>query len=492
MTWTSDDLKTLKERGVETTTADWQVKHLSEGFLPIDLAAPCVPESGIIQLSNERADSLADFFEFTAPTLDLLKFVPASGAASRMFKHLFAFIEGKPSPLSDEFFSQLESMPFVDELTKVMHDNEIDFAAAVKAKDWKTITTFILGDEGLGYGSCPKGMVTFHKYSKDVRTAFEEHLMEGLAYANGEGEVAKIHFTVPESAGTDIADFLKERAKEEFPDNNFELSYSIQHPSTDTLSLDEKGELFRAEDGSLVFRPGGHGALIHNLNKLDAEVVFVKNIDNVVPESRAENACYWKEVLGGLLLEIKSVRDDALLELEEDKLTKGPQLDWLLGLLSSGETPNMENAELKSFLDRPIRVCGMVKNEGEPGGGPFWVKNSSGQVQAQIVESAQIDLNNPEQAAIVKKSTHFNPVDLVCCLVNHHDEKYELTDFVDRETGFISAKSSNGISLKALELPGLWNGAMANWLTVFVEVPLETFNPVKTVNDLLRPMHRVK
>ncbi|MFT5185025.1 MAG: hypothetical protein ACI84C_002160 [Flavobacteriales bacterium] len=491
MKWTPDDLKALQDRGVDPKTADWQVKHLNEGFLPVDLAGACTPEKGIIQLSEERADSLADFFDFTAPTLDLVKFVPASGAASRMFKHLFAVIEGQTSNLVNEFFDQLDSMPFIDELRLAMKSSAIELAASVKLKDWKTIATYILGEEGLGYASCPKGMVIFHKYSKDVRTAFEEHLMEGLAYANGEGEVAKIHFTVPDSAGNNIADFLKVRAKEEFPDDNFDLSYSIQHPSTDTLSLNEEQQLCRAEDGSLVFRPGGHGALIHNLNMLDSEIVFVKNIDNVVPESKAENSCYWKEVLGGFLLEIRSVRDDALLELDEDTLTKGPQLDWLLELLSYDGVPKMSNSELQSFLNRPIRVCGMVKNEGEPGGGPFWVKNTKGQVHAQIVESAQIDLDNNEQAAIVKKSTHFNPVDLVCCLVNHQGEKYNLMDFVDRETGFVSSKSSNGKNLKALELPGLWNGAMANWITVFVEVPLDTFNPVKTVNDLLRPMHRV-
>jgi hypothetical protein len=491
MEWTSDDLKSLQNRGVDLKNAEWQVKHLKEGFAPTNLVAPCTPKNGIIQLSEERAESLADFFEFTSPELKLMKFVPASGAASRMFKHLFGSLNGENSELSNNFFEHISSMPFVDELRAIMKSKDLSLEAELKSKNWKIVAEYILGIDGLGYGSCPKGLVLFHKYSKDVRTAFEEHLMEGLAYANGEGDCAKIHFTVPESAEGQIQDFLEKRAAVEFPDYQFDLSYSIQHPSTDTLALDEKGQLFREAGGALVFRPGGHGALIYNLNDLDAEIVFVKNIDNVVPENKAENGCFWKEVLGGFLLEIKGVRDETLLELEEGELSSGPQLEWLLDLLTYEKKQAMDKEELQAFLNRPIRVCGMVKNEGEPGGGPFWVKDAIGQVQAQIVESAQVDISNPAQGELVKQSTHFNPVDLVCCLVDHHGEKFDLLHFVDPNTGFTTSKSSNGKSIKALELPGLWNGAMAQWITVFVEVPLETFNPVKTVNDLLRPMHQV-
>ncbi len=491
MEWTSDDLKSLEKRGVDLKNAEWQVQHLKAGFEPANLVAPCTPKNGIVQLSDERAESLADFFEFTAPELQLMKFVPASGAASRMFKHLFGTMNGENSALSKEFFEQISAMPFVDELRSIMESKGLSLETELKSENWKKIAELILGEDGLGYGNCPKGLVLFHKYSKDVRTAFEEHLMEGLAYANGEGDRAKIHFTVPASAEGQIQDFLAERAAVEFPDYEFDLSYSIQHPATDTLAMGEDGQLFRENGGELVFRPGGHGALIHNLNDLEAEIVFVKNIDNVVPESKAETGCFWKEVLGGFLLEIKGVRDETLLELEEGMLPIGPQLEWLLDLLNYQKKQTMGKEELHAFLNRPIRVCGMVKNEGEPGGGPFWVKNAEGQIQAQIVESAQVDFSNSTQSELVKQSTHFNPVDLVCCLVDHHGVKFDLLKFVDQNTGFTTSKSSNGKNIKALELPGLWNGAMAQWITVFVEVPLETFNPVKTVNDLLRPMHQV-
>ncbi|MCB0761112.1 MAG: DUF4301 family protein [Flavobacteriales bacterium] len=486
--WTRSDLNQLEALQISEENRNWQLHHLREGFPFARLAGPCTPDDGIIRLSASRADSLADLFNYRSSDLLIYKFVPASGAASRMFKHLYAAMNGQPSDLANAFFSELSRIPFYPHLADAAKENNLSLDMALKAGKFAEIARLILEPDGLGYGDYPKGMVGFHRYGNAVRTAFEEHLVEGVAYAGGKGNITRIHFTVPVWAKEEISAFLHEVAAEEFSGFRMELSFSVQHPATDTLALGSDGQLVRNEDGDLLLRPGGHGALLRNLAEINGDMVFIKNIDNVVPQSKNEDTLYWKEVLGGLLLELKASRDQVLTDLDHHEIPDAHQVSWLCETFLRGQ--QLTGSDLYEALNRPMRVCGMVLNEGEPGGGPFWVYDEQGNVRAQIVEGAQIDPNDPQQQEILRKSTHFNPVDLVCATRNHRDEPYNLQDFVDMNSGFISRKSAQGSSLKALELPGLWNGAMAHWLTAFVEVPATTFNPVKTVNDLLRPMHQ--
>ena len=368
------------------------------------------------------------------------------------------------------------------------------------SKDFEKILNYLLTENGLNYGNLPKGLLKFHKYKTGERTPSEEHLAEGAMYAKT-GNNVFIHFTVsPEHQA------LFEKHIEEIKvdyENRFEIKihikFSIQKPSTDTIAVDLHNQPFRNEDGTILFRPGGHGALIENLNDIDADIIFVKNIDNVVPDRLKAETVKYKKALGGLLKEKQTQIFNFTEKLQNDTSEETINIvktfaenELYITLDNTFETKtNSEKARyLISKLNRPLRVCGMVKNEGEPGGGPFFVKKESGSVSLQIVESAQIDTENTEKAKIVKEATHFNPVDLVLAVKDFKGNKFDLKKYIDPKTGFISQKSKNGKELKALELPGLWNGAMANWNTLFVEVPISTFNPVKVINDLLRDTHQ--
>jgi hypothetical protein len=372
----------------------------------------------------------------------------------------------------------------------------------IQKNDFTSILDYTLSPKGLNYGNLPKGILKFHHYGTFARTATGEHLVEGAHYCANRAKQVTVHLTVSPEHLSNFKDLIAyvQPYYESMFGVSLDISFSVQKPSTDTIAVDMNNEPFREKDGSLVFRPGGHGALIENLNDLDCDIVFIKNIDNVVPDRLKAETYRYKKLLGGLLLQLQGKAFNLLKALDKkppseeviDEATQfcGKQINTSFPSDFYHWEESKKVRFLQNILNRPIRVCGMVKNEGEPGGGPFWVKNKQGEVSLQIVESSQIDLKNPEQKKIFNSSTHFNPVDLVCSLKNYKGERFDLHNYIDHNTGFIAIKSKDGKQLKALELPGLWNGAMANWITVFVEVPIITFNPVKTVNDLLREQHQ--
>ena len=497
------DLEQIKERNVTEEQVERQVAQLKRGTTFVKLIRPATIGDGILKMSPEQVDEMNQTFDADKEYYQFTKFVPASGAASRMFKDLFAFIEnGVETKFTEIFFAHIHSFAFFDDLNeavKKLYGHDID--NMVKEGRQLDVVKALLLDEGLGYGKLPKALLKFHHYEHFDRLALEEHLVEAARYATSNDGTARLHFTVSpehEQPFKDTVARLIDSYEKQYG-VRYDISYSCQKPSTDTVAIDADGNLFRENNGKLLFRPGGHGALIENLNDLGQEIVFIKNIDNIVPETRMETTVTYKKVLAGLLLRLQQQSFEYLEMLDNGDVTE----EDLREIMAFAKEQLM--IEIPSFveqydiyektdflygcLNRPMRVCGMVKNEGEPGGGPFWVKNMDDEISLQIIESSQIDHNKEDQEAIFKGSTHFNPVDLVCGCWNYKGEAFNLTDYVDPNTGFVSSKSKDGRELKALELPGLWNGAMADWITVFVEVPIETFNPVKTVNDLLKPMH---
>ncbi len=498
--FTKNDLKQFSEKGITKEKVYEQINHFIKGFPYADIIAPATLEKGIVKLTSEETDKMISLYDEISKKEKIVKFVPASGAASRMFKNLFAVLNDKKEVKPDNdynsaynFFQNIEKFAFFEKLKNIC-DKHTDFH-----KDYKKVLTCLLTKNGLNYGNLPKGLLTFHKYKNFTRTPAEEHLAEGKEYAKSDEDVF-IHFTVSPEHQKLFEQHL-DKAVYKFQQKHlyFNYDFSVQKPSTDTIAVDMQNKPFRNEDGTILFRPGGHGALIENLNDIGADIIFVKNIDNVVPDKLRNDTITYKKALAGILVKTRNKIFDFICLLQKDKsdtllneVKNYLEKELYITLDNSYETKSKSEKAtyLISKLNRPIRVCGMVKNEGEPGGGPFFVKKESGSVSLQIVESAQIDMNNPEKAKIVKEATHFNPVDLVLSVKDYKGNKFDLTKFVDAETGFISQKSKDGKELKALELPGLWNGAMANWNTVFVEVPISTFNPVKTVNDLLRETHQ--
>ena len=431
--------------------------------------------------------------------------MPASGAASRMFKALFAFLH-EYEPTEDAyagiekdsaiatFFARLPDFAFFEDLNQSV--GGVENLSKLQAPS--QIVSHLLTEAGMEYGQLPKGLLKFHAYEDGARTPVEEHLVEAANYATVSGGTAYLHFTVSPEHQSRLEDHISE-VKSSYESRfgvKLEVSFSIQKPSTDTIAVDMENQPFREEDGSLLFRPGGHGALIENLNEIDADLIFIKNIDNVVPDRIKEPTYQYKKALAGVLLEIQEKIFAYLNQPATDSWRKEVS-EFVEKSLCASPPENYERmgqeeqaAYLRNKLNRPIRICGMVKNEGEPGGGPFWAKNPDGSVSLQIGETAQIDKSNPAQLSIMKNATHFNPVDLVCATRDKDGNGFDLLQYRDPQTGFISFKSKNGRDLKAQELPGLWNGAMSDWNTLFVEVPIITFNPVKTVNDLLREQHQ--
>ena len=422
-----------------------------------------------------------------------------------MFKDLFAFLEADyEEPTTDfekEFFEQRRGFAFRKELCRVCkRDMQASVCSLVEAGRYKDVVRELLGAEGLNYGALPKGLLLFHSYDDGPRTPLEEHLVEAALYAASDGE-ANVHFTVSHEHLPLFQAKVAEKVDiyERTYGVRFNVSFSEQKSSTDTLAANPDHTPFRNEDGTLLFRPGGHGALIQNLNEVEGDVVFIKNIDNVVPDRLKPDTVVYKQLLAGILVELQQ-RAFGYLRLLDSGRCSRPQLDEMARFLNDDlccrrdDTRSLTDAELSTYLrsklNRPLRVCGVVKNVGEPGGGPFLIDEADGTVSLQILESSQIDSANADAMRMFREGTHFNPVDLVCGLRNYQGQPFHLPDFVDPATGFISSKSKNGRTLKALELPGLWNGAMSRWNTIFVEVPLSTFNPVKTVNDLLRPEHQ--
>lgn len=502
----SDEL-ILQEKGISKEQIEEQLHFFETGFPFLKIVAPAVIGKGITVVDNEKGNFYINKWESYRQKegVNIVKFVPASGAASRMFKDLYEFLESDseaPQKSSvKEFFSQIEKFAFYEELNKACLKNEgATIAELIKNNKLKAVVENLLLEKGLNYGFLPKGLLLFHSYTDEKRTPVQEHLVEGALYAANAANDVNIHFTVSHQHKALFEKHIRETLEKYQQKFNvrYHVSFSEQKSSTDTLAVDMNNRPFR-ENGKLVFRPGGHGALLENLNDLFADIIFIKNIDNVVPDSFKEITVKYKKIIAGVLIDVQQKCFDYLKELETNYLTED-RLKEMLRFTES--TLCIYNPEANSFgadtlkkylirkLNRPIRVCGMVKNTGEPGGGPFLTINNDGTVSPQILESSQINLNNQEDKQKMENSTHFNPVDLVCSVKNYKGEKFDLMQYVDKKTGFISIKSKNGKELKALELPGLWNGSMSDWNTVFVEVPIETFNPVKTVNDLLRPQHQ--
>ena len=503
----ANDLKQLADKGISEQQIEEQLACFVKGFPYLEIAASASVEKGIMVVSQEDQATYMDAWDaYLAKNKRILKFVPASGAASRMFKNLYEFLSASYDvPTSDfekKFFSEITRFAFYNALNAVCLANEDkDIPALIAAGNYKTVVSNLLDAKGLNYGQLPKGLLLFHRAGETIRTAMEEHLAEGAMYAkNNAGEV-NIHFTVSPEHKALFEQLVSEKKQtyEEKFSVGYDLSFSVQKPSTDTVAADMENNPFRDKNDKLLFRPGGHGALIENLNDIDADVVFVKNIDNVVPDSFKCSTVIFKKVIAGVLVTLQERIFNYLNLIETGKYSHD-QVEEMIHFLQDDlciknpDTKLLEDAELilyiKSKLLRPLRVCGMVKNVGEPGGGPFLAYNSDGTISLQILESSQIDMDDPEKKEMFEKGTHFNPVDLVCAVRDYKGHKFDLVNFVDKATGFISYKSKNGKDLKALELPGLWNGAMSDWNTVFVEVPLSTFNPVKTVNDLLREQHQ--
>lgn len=509
------DLNQIKERGSSIENVEQQIAHFKNNFPPLQLVETPVVGKGIIQVTDEQHEKFRSLYNSKSGELKLLKFVPASGAATRMFKELFAFVssydgsEAAYQQLTEKgekdaafkFLKNLEKFPFYDDLKEAYKKR---FGQSLEEghvkRDYRNIVDTLLNEEGLSYGILPKALLKFHQYDEGARTSLEEHFVEGANYAKGDGNVVNLHFTVSPQHQTKFEQQVAE-IKDHYESKyqvSYSVSYSIQKPATDTIAVDLDNQPFRNDDGSILFRPAGHGALIENLNELDADVIFVKNIDNVVPERIQQETYDNKQLLAGILIDTTNRIKELLTALETatttDDLSSYESFLFEELMLRDNSYQKLQPDEkieyLKKKLNRPVRACGVVKNDGDPGGGPFFAKNPDGSVSLQIVETAQVDKENPEQSEIFGKATHFNPVDLVCSTKDYRGNAFDLLKFRDPSTGFITQKSKDGKDLKAQELPGLWNGAMSDWITRFVEVPVITFNPVKSVNDLLKKEHQ--
>jgi hypothetical protein len=503
----------IAARNISEDTIIKQVDRLNTGFIPAQLISPAVPGNGVIVTTEKTRQYYTHIYDDYSRDKVILKFVPASGAASRMFKEMFACLEAmnqssienpdipEQFPKVRQIMEQLHEFALFPDLETYFDSNGLQLPMLMHNRQFKLIMETILLDHGLNYGNLPKALLNFHNYGSFQRKAVDEHLVEGALYAvNANGKV-NIHFTI----SPEHEEMFREHLKNVIPlyENRFGLTYdvtwSFQHPSTDTPAVDMNGNLMREADGSLVFRPAGHGALIKNLNDIDGDLIFIKNIDNVTTDKLRATTVEYKKVLAGILIEkeitingnLSILMDDGCTESDINEIAEFVKTDMLVSMPDQFHECDIDQQRriLTNKLNKPIRVCGMVKNEGEPGGGPFFVKNTKGITSLQIVESAQVDMINHQQKEIFSTATHFNPVDIVAGTVDFLGRKFDLNDFIDHDTYMISEKSKDGKPLKALELPGLWNGAMAGWITYFVEVPLETFSPVKEINDLLRPQH---
>ena len=476
--FTEQDLQQIADHGLTPARVETQLENFRRGFPWLNVVRAASPGDGIAVLDDAQAEAAVARYEKAAAGLGIVKFVPASGAATRMFKELFEFVnEGKRGKGIDTLLSNLDKFAFAPELKEVLPEG---------ADDRATVNAIV--NEGLNYGHKPKGLVTFHAYPEGARKAVEEHLVEGASYASSNG-VARIHFTVSPEHMEGFRTLLAEKVPvyEKRFGIRYDISFSVQKPATDTIAVNPDNTPFRQDDGRLLFRPAGHGALIENLNEIDADVIFIKNIDNVTTDAQRGDTVRYKKVLAGVLLDLQERAFEYLRALDVEGCELAPIAEFIEKRLCVKLPADYDSALLRAVLDRPIRVCGTVRNEGEPGGGPFWVGNPDGTESLQIAESSQI---GPDDMPLMKSATHFNPVDLVCGVKTSKGGKFDLRQYTDPSTGFISSKSSGGRELRAQELPGLWNGAMARWNTLFVDVPITTFSPVKVVQDLLRPQHQ--
>jgi hypothetical protein len=517
--FTDQDIRQIEEHGLTLEEVNRQLDIFKRPLPYLDLLRPCTAGDGIKTIDKGEMQALLETYEREAPKCGCLKFVPASGAASRMFRTLLKFLNHEKEIIRESVASEADGgekdardlltfmdgtrqFAFFEDLKSVVSRNGLDMETLIEKGQFTEIIRFLLNEPGLNYAGLPKGLLKFHGYSEGSRTAFEEHLVEAASYVVDQNRDCRLHFTVSKEHLGLFEDLLGKVCPvyEEKFDVSFHVAFSTQKESTDTLAVDLKNMPLRQKDGKILFRPGGHGSLIENLNDLKGDIVFVKNIDNVVPDRLKPDTFKWKKTLGGYLIDVQSKVFNFLKELssgDPDDVFLGRVTEYVKDELCLTVPVAKEKAPapekrmfLMETLNRPIRICGMVKNVGEPGGGPFWVRDKNGGISLQIVEMAQIDPDSGDQKGILASSTHFNPVDLVCGVSDFNGRPFDLREYVDPGAIFISQKSKDGRDLKALEHPGLWNGAMARWITIFVEVPLITFNPVKTVNDLLRKEHQ--
>ena len=500
---TKQDLEQLGQMGLSPEAVQRQIDNFKKGFPKSHLDAAATPDNkGILRLDDKEILRYEKLYRTLGRGKKILKFVPASGAATRMFKDLYSFTATyfgvaknfeKEFPEVKAFLENLRTFAFFNDLKTCMEASELDIEDYLRRGDYSTVINFLLKEQYLGYGSLPKALLKFHRYGAVQRTPLEEHIVEGALYARNSDGTVNLHFTIsPEHRSA----FRRKIAEvKQYYESTFgiklKITFSEQKHYTDTIAVDEQNNPVRDDEGRLVFRPGGHGALIENLNEQRADLIFVKNIDNVVPDWMKHTTVIYKQVLAGMLLELREKCFDALRTLDghPDKRTLNKLIRFAKEDLNIMVPDGCDAKTLQALLNRPMRICGMVKNLGEPGGGPFYTIDTMGHRSLQVVESAQVNHNDPQQEALFQASTHFNPVDLVCSTKNYRGRYFDLRQYVDPQTGFISKKTKGALTVKSQELPGLWNGAMANWITLFVEVPVATFNPVKTVNDLLRKEH---
>lgn len=510
----SSDFVEIYKRKIKLDAIEFQLTILKNGIPKINLDRTATINDGIIKITKEEATYFSNYFDQKKENLKLKKFVPASGAASRMFKFLNeflnefklgeesinAYINRKKEKNLPVFLVAKEKFPFYNDVLKVAKASLPDFDSWEKdTRDFGFIKT-MLSNNHFDYANKPKGILPFHQYESHVASAIEEHLKECLYYATSNAK-SHLHFTVSEEHQKSFESIINDVKPRLESDSNVavDVKYSYQNKSTDVIAVDIDGKPFRDENNQILFRPGGHGALIENLNNLNADIIFIKNIDNVI-QNHADEIALYKKALAGILILYQDQIFKFMKALNSDTISNekiAEIADYIKSKLNISIKPDFVKytkeskvEHLQTILSRPIRVCGMVKNEGEPGGGPFWVIDKKGKTFLQIIESSQIDTKDENQIKIFESATHFNPVDLVCGIKDYNGQKFDLTKYIDANSGFVVEKNKNGKPYKAFELPGLWNGAMAKWLTVFVEVPLITFNPVKTVNDLLKPAHQ--
>ena len=500
---TKQDLAQLSQMGLTPDAVQHQIDNFKAGFPKSQLDAAATPDNhGILCLSDKEIERYEKQYRTLAKGKKILKFVPASGAATRMFKDLYSFTATyfgvaknfeKEFPEVKAFLENLRTFAFYNDLKACMERADLDLEDYMHRGDYSTVINFLLKEQYLGYGSLPKALLKFHRYGAVQRTPLEEHIVEGALYARSSDGTVNLHFTLSPEHRTAFRRRIAE--VKQYYESTFgiklKISFSEQKHYTDTIAVDEQNNPVRDENGHLIFRPGGHGALIENLNEQRADLIFIKNIDNVVPDWMKHTTVIYKQVLAGMLLELREKCFNMLHTLDgnPDKRTLNKIIRFAKEELNIMVPEGCDAKTLHSLLNRPMRICGMVKNLGEPGGGPFYTIDTKGRRSLQVVESAQVNHNDPQQEKIFQASTHFNPVDLVCSTKNYRGRYFDLRQYVDPQTGFISKKTKGALTVKSQELPGLWNGAMADWITLFVEVPVATFNPVKTVNDLLRKEH---
>ncbi len=506
-----EDIQQIKQRGIQPELVEKQLEWFKTGFPYLQITRPATISDGILRFEIDEIDKLGKYYDSQLGLITNIKFVPASGAATRMFKELYEFLEVlKNSKFDSEeelpaelkvFFDKIYDFAFFNLLGEALLKKTKNIEELIKNREYIEILDVLLNKDGLNYGNLPKGLLKFHKYSDELRTPLEEHLIECSQYCKNINNEIRLHLTVSpehEEVFTQFFNSVKKKY-EEFTKCKFQMQFSFQNPSTDTIAVYTDNKLFRNNDGSLLFRPGGHGALIENLDSIGTDLIFIKNIDNVVPDRIKDATVFYKRAIAGFLLKLREKVYNYLDIIEKGNgISQFAEIEKFvldnLFIKPSKKYYSLNQVDklnwLKTKLDRPIRICGMVKNSGEPGGGPFWAINPDGSESLQIAETNQIDKKDKIKLEMLRSSTHFNPVDLVCSVKNKNGGKYNLKNFIDPATGYISVKSKDGQDIKALELPGLWNGAMSDWNTIFVEVPLITFNPVKTVFDLLRPEHR--